>query len=148
MLLAYGPSSCCFVQNILYAINYCIKEYNNQNLLRLIIVCLVMVIWYALKMGNAPAGPFRMIHSLEGVSFVGLGWVYLSWFKALAKRNAVIVPIGSIVVFTILTFCLIAPKHLPTSSPILVGIGLLRILAAIGGSLMRIAAAVLLPGWR
>ncbi|RYN12185.1 hypothetical protein PG2006B_1476 [Bifidobacterium animalis subsp. animalis] len=58
-----------------------------------------------------------MIHSLEGVSFVGLGWVFSSWFKALTKRNTVIVLIGSIVVFTVLAFYLITPKHLPTSGP-------------------------------
>lgn len=132
---------------VLYGIHHFMhnKPYRSAVLWTVVIVCsYAWFIWGSA--GWAESVPFQLFHGVEAVAFVGFGWLFSHWIKALNRRQSFLMMTASTVFF--IAFVVLA-KTVPTDT--IWGTWAYRtisIVMAVSGSLLVIGLCQILPAIR
>lgn len=109
------------------------------------IVLMALFGWFAIYFcGLSTVLPFQLLRSVEGIAFVGLGWLLAALLKSMSMKQSIATLFFSAMLFACTAYWAFADSK---NSPML-NVEIPYILAAIFGSFMVIALSQLLPNWR
>lgn len=113
-----------------------------------IVVVIALFGWFAIDFyGMATAWPFQLLRAVEGIAFVGLGWLLAPWLKLMSAKQSTVMLICSTVLFVGIAYWASEVNARPEGWSILIS-EVPYILASVLGSAMAIALAQMLPAWR